>query len=852
MNIAPSKYRILEKIGAGGMGEVYKAEDLALLRKVAIKVMTKKITSTANADLRFLREARLASSLNHPHIVTIYEIGETDEHAFIVMEYIEGRSLRELIRSRPLTAEEVLRISLQISDALIEAHAHGIIHRDIKPENILLTERGDAKLLDFGLAKNFLDLAPDSGSPAKESLTDSGAVIGTVSYMSPEQLRRESLDGRSDIFSFGIVLYEMLTGSIPFPGANTFDIAAAILKDQPQAFALLPPNMPAEIKLLNRRLLVKKRDGRPASFVEIKRELETLIEIKRRLESIVQTKEVRFESQTLTLEVAAWKDTQEKDAQDTLPLRLGVKSPPTVLVLPLEAVGASDESSFIGIGLAHAITTKLAKISGISVLSKTAGAARIEAGRNTQEAARELGATILLEGEIMRAGNTLAVMARLTNVENGRVIWGEQYRGDVSEVFSIQDTVCESIVLALQVNLSSEARTSLARPATQNLEAFEFYSKGRACLERHDVKENVDSAIEMFEQALALDDDFALAYAGLGEAYWEKYRGTQESHWIERAITASDHALVLDPTQSQVYVSLGIVYHGTGKIDNAIEQFERAIDLQPLSDEAHKWLGRCYQRRGEKEKAVAYFEKAISIRPAYWHHYNLLGECYYIFGCYREAAEQFRRVIAFQPDNSKGYDNLGSMYYLLGFYEDAVKMHKKATEIYADPLAYTNLGSDYFYLGRFEEAIGAYQAAIALAPRNDILYRNLGDAYTKLGRAEEAKKQYQQAIELLQERLRINAKDGLALGDLAICYAKLNADSQALEAMQKAIALEPHNTQIMYLQAVVLALAGQSEEAIEQLKNTLEQGYSRAEAARDPDLDSLRSFGSYQSLFPGP
>jgi serine/threonine-protein kinase len=670
--------------------------------------------------------------------------------------------------------------------------------------------------------------------------------------MSPEQLRRETLDGRSDIFSFGIVLYEMISGGIPFPGANAFDIAAAILKDEPKAIGVLPQNLPAEINPLTLRLLVKKRDGRLASFIDIKRELETIVELKRKLESVVHTKELRFESQTLTLEVAPFKDTGQEAVHDTLAPRGGLKAPPTVLVLPLEAVGGAEESAFIGIGLAHAITTKLARISGISVLSKTAGAGRIEPGRNTHEAARELGATILLEGEIMRAGNTVAVMARLINVETGRVIWGEQYRGDISEVFNIQDTVCESIVLALRVNVSSEARTSLARPATVNLDAFEFYSKGRAFLERHDVKENIDFAIQMFEQALNLDEDFAIAYAGLGEAYWEKYRATHERQWIERAITASDHALILDPSQSQVYVSLGIVYHGTGKIDQAIEQFERAIELQPLNDEALKWLGRCYQRKGDKEKAVAYFEKAIKIRPGYWHNYNLLGECYYIFGCYREAAEQFRRVITFQPDNSKGYDNLGSMYYLLGRYEDAVKMHKKATEIYADPLAFTNLGSDYFYLGRFDEAVHAYQAAINLSPRNDILYRNLGDAYIKLGARAEAEQQYQNAIQLLQERLRINAQDALAVGDLAVCYAKLNDDGRALANIERAIALEPHNTTIMYLQAVVFALTGRSDEAIEQLKHALDHGYSQAEAARDPDLDTLRDRENYRSLFPDP
>ncbi|MGA9768425.1 MAG: protein kinase [Blastocatellia bacterium] len=846
---ALSKYRIIEKLGAGGMGEVYKAEDPALLRIVAIKVMSKQSRDAVVSKSRFVREAQAASSINHPNIVTIYEIGETDEHAYIVMEYVRGRSIRDLISARSLSSGAILSIAIQICDALAEAHSRKIIHRDIKPENILLTEREQVKVLDFGLAKTIMGLDPAQGNEtAIERLTESGVVVGTLSYMSPEQLRGELLDERTDIFSFGIVLYEMITGDLPFQGANAFEVAASILKDEARRISQLPADMPAGMSEIVMRLLAKPRGNRYSSFTEVKRALE---DVKQKTPQIAPgdhqiTVEIES-SDVINRKPAGLKSTSSMSPSEQRSLKFF--SPPTILVLPLEPVTSNDESSYIGIGLAHAITTDLAKISGLSVLSKSAGADRMrEAGLGARELARELGATILLEGEVIRAGQVIGVMARLTDVETARVIWGSQYRGDAADLFSIQDAVCESVAAALQLNVSGRIRDQIARPATTNIDAFEFYSKGRAFLERRDVKANLDFAIQMFDEALKLDQDFALAYAGLGEAYWQKYQATHENALVERAITASDHALALDPLQAQVHISLGIIYHGTGKIETAIEEFERAVSLQPRNDDAYRWLGRCLQHQGYMQEAVKYFEKAIEIRPGYWDNYNALGFCYYTFGSYRDAAEQFRRIITIQPDNFHGYSNLGSMYYLLGLYEDAVAMSLRAIRIYPNGDSYTNLGTAYFYLEQYEEAIAVYKAAIELDSRNDILYRNLGDAYLRVGRAEEAKQQFTTAIGLLNEYLSINPDDARRLGDLAICYAKIGQQPDALLSIERAIVLEPRNTNLMYEKAVVYALTGHADKAMESLSIALTHGYSRSEAERDPDLETLRNRADYKSL----
>ncbi|HVG22110.1 MAG TPA: protein kinase [Blastocatellia bacterium] len=859
---ALSKYKIIEKLGEGGMGEVYKAEDPALLRTVAIKVLSKRQHEGRVAKTRFLQEARAASAINHPNIVTVYEIGETSDYAYIVMEYVQGRTLRDLIASGWLTPGAILKITLQVCDAMGEAHSQRIIHRDIKPENILLTNRDQVKLLDFGLAKTMAMLEKESGGPpAIERLTEPGAVVGTLSYMSPEQLRDESLDERTDLFSFGIVLYEMITGRLPFAGVNSFEVAASILKDEAMKIARLPADMPQGVSAVVMRLLEKDRRDRYPSFTELKRDLESLTHLLARETADNKkpgpTAGPRPPADQPTVKASRPRGrgsdsiTQGRSRSKEAASRLSsnASAPPTLLVLPLEPVGSGDDSAFIGIGLAHAITTDLAKISGLSVLSKSAGSGRAhEAAGGVRELARDLGATILLEGEVMRSGQMIGVMARLTDVETGRVIWGSQYRGDAADLFSIQDAVCESVAAALKVGVTTEVRNLMARPATTNIDAFEFYSKGRTFLERWDVEENTDFAIQMFDEALKLDQDFALAYAGLGEAYWQKYHDTRDNAWVERAIAAGDRALALDPRQAPVHVSLGIIYHGTGKIDRAIEEFERAIELQPLNSDAHKWLGRCYTTRGEMERAISYFEKAIEIRPGYWDNYNKLGFCYYIFGRYGDAAEEFRQVIRIQPDNYQGYDNLGGVYLFMGRYEDAAAMHRRAIEIHPNGVSYTNLGTAYFYLGQYEQAIAAYNAAVELDPLDEVLFRNLGDAYLKVGKRQEAQAQFKRAMKLLNDHLGVNPEDARMLADLAICQAKLDSKEEALENIGRATALEPRNTTLMYEQAVVYALTGHTEEAIKYLGRALAYGYSRSEAESDPDLDVLREEPEYARL----
>ncbi|PWT90353.1 MAG: hypothetical protein C5B54_07310 [Acidobacteria bacterium] len=808
------KYKILKKLGEGGMGEVYQAEDPQLHRIVAIKVISKRNHDQEAAESRFLNEARAASAFNHPNIVTIYELNESDQMTYIVMEYVDGYSLRELMRKGSVDSHKMLEIADQVCSALQEAHEHAVIHRDIKPENILLTRSGKVKVVDFGLAKRISFPELDSEITTGEHLTPSGTLVGTPFYMSPEQLKGLDLDHRADIFSLGIVLHEMFTGKLPFTGNNILEIAASILRD---AADLIPANDDFAISLAEvlKRALEKDRKNRYSSVHDFR---EALAELRDKLPS------------------------RSRETLRPVLISRPAENLRTILVLPLEPIGRSEEETFLGIGLAHSIITDLAKIPGLTVLSKAAQTESDISKIGALAMARELGAGILLEGEVIRSGDKVGINARLTEVRSGKVLWGSTYRGAASDLFGIQDSVCHSVAEAMQLKLSSDASRNISSSGTDNLSAFELLSKGKALMERRDIRENISAAIVAFKDALAIDPRFALAHAELGQACWLQYQETHDTDWVDRAISACDHALILDPSQPQVHISLGVIYFGTGKMERAVEELKRALELQPSSDEAYKWLGRCNLRLGNVDSAVFNFRKAIEIRPGYWDHYIQLGACFLQLARYEEAAECFRKVIDLAPENHMGYDDLGCTYYFMGRFKDAADILKRAVEIHPNQVSYSNLGGSYFYLADYEEAANAFEAAAKLDPKNDVIRRNLGDALLQSGAVEKAYEEYGAAQELLKEAVRVNPKDATLMERLAVVQAKLGLRDESVRNIEKAIAIEPANTRILYARAVVYALSGEVESAVAGLQKALESGYSKADAERDPDLQQLRDY----------
>ncbi|HVS31673.1 MAG TPA: tetratricopeptide repeat protein [Thermoanaerobaculia bacterium] len=819
-------YRILAPIGAGGMGEVYRAVDERLQREVALKILATGPSSSSEHLRRFEQEARAASALNHPNIITIYDIGRVDPISYIAMELIDGRDVRGMLTGERMQLKAALRIAVKVADGLGAAHDRGIVHRDLKPENLMVNRDGFVKILDFGLAKlvrPFTDTDTDTTVPH----TTPGAVFGTVGYMSPEQASGHDTDYRSDQFALGVILYEMVTGRLPFTAPTAAEILALIIRTDPPPVTQFNDAVPPELVRIINRCLSKDRADRYASTRDLARDLR---EVRDRITnssdphrhsgrtSVVRPPRVAIYAIVAVVAVAlATGSVIMFSGRVNTAAVAEAPGPRSIVVFPFGEPADSVEAQTFGEGVAEMIRRRLGKSVEFRVVETP------EARGDRRVAARRAGAALMLDGRARREDDRVSISYRLLDVETGAPVTDGTVAGVLGQLFTVDDEL---------PNATDQAD----------------YIEAVGLLQLAKDEKSVDQAIAALSRVLLNARDSAAVNALLGRAWHFKAQISRRPGLIDQAVTFAERAAVLDPDLPEVQITLGQLRRSQGRNDEALQHFQRALALRPGMPEALLHIAGTYERMGRAADAERMYGEAVSLRPNSASAHNQYGVFLSNHGRYSDALSRFRRVTDLQPDGPRGWANLGSAYQGLGDYANARVAYEKSIAVDPTAAAYSNLGTFHFAIGQYAEASRAFEKAVELAPSDYVVRANLGDAYRwSPGLREKSVETYRRAAEIAREWLDVNPKDAMAQAMMAASLAKSGRLDESGAAIRIALRNDPTNFIVLYQAALVAELRGNRDAAVTWLKSAIESGYPLQEAERDPELAQLREDPLFKS-----
>jgi serine/threonine protein kinase/tetratricopeptide (TPR) repeat protein len=859
------RFVILKLLGAGGMGQVYQAQDTKLKRVVAIKRMAPRLQQDEHDRRRFLREAQQASALNHPNIASIYDVIEEQGEILLIMEYVEGTPLRAKLRAhQDFSTDEFFKVAVQSVEGLNAAHEKGILHGDIKPENIMLTPDGRVKVLDFGVARRFS--LGDANEATLTVATLSGAMEGTPAYMAPEVLMQKPYDGRADLFSMGLVCYEMLGGKQPFETDSMAGTLASVLHTEPPPIEQFNPKVSPSVSAVVQTMLAKDPAQRYSNardlLVDLRRAQQgedpvfahgTVAPKKPKPKFPPQIKIATAIAATVLIVAAAFfggnllrHDSRDAASNST---QSNSEKSTTLVVLPFDAVSDDAKLTAFGNGLVNTLTAKLAQLSENHPLQVVSvGELRQKSVTDLAQARQEFGADTGLHVALQRSGDLVRVTYSLTDAKNGKVVKAGATDAPVTDPFAIEDEVTKAVAAALGFSLRADETRELGFHGTSMPDAYNYYTQARGYLEDASKAASVDSAIILLGEALKVDPNYGRAEADLGSAYWAKYTASKDQGSIVKSRQACSKAIDLGNAGAAGHVCLGVIESGTGKYEEAVDQFQRAVQLEPSNEDALIGLGGAYERLGKPQDAENSYKKIVSLRQNYWRGYNLLGAFYLRQAQYDDATKMFQKVIERTPESFRGYANLGATYLYQAKYAEAIKPLERSLAIHPTADTYSNLGTAYYYQHQFKEAAQSYQKAVQLNNGDYTNWGNLGEAAYLAGDHPQAIESYRKAIILARLELKVNPYDIQLLRDLANYYAMTNDRRNALRYLNEALEQSKFSKESLFKAALVYKDLGEVGPAIEWFRKALQAGYPRDALQTSPDLDNLRGDKRFQDL----